>query len=127
MDTPDPDRYLLELTKLTMNANLTLFLSWNDEEAGHYLESFKLLETSPPTQLKEKQDLTPLAQFSDCLTKVRGVNKTDCLTLASNFGSFKNLLEVNVNNLALCPGFGLLKAQRLRNALDAPFNKEKSD
>ncbi|KXN71965.1 excision repair cross-complementing rodent repair deficiency complementation group 1, partial [Conidiobolus coronatus NRRL 28638] len=34
VDIPDPDRYLLELTKLTMNANLTLLLSWNDEEAG---------------------------------------------------------------------------------------------
>ena len=49
------------------------------------------------------------------------MNKTDTATLASNFGSLKALAKASREELALCPGLGGKKVERIFSALHAPF------
>ena len=62
-----------------------------------------------------------MPRLADVLTCVRSVNKTDSATVASNFGSLKALAAASREELALCPGLGGKKVERLFSALHAPF------
>lgn len=55
-------------------------------EAGRYLEIYKTFERKPPDMIKERVENDHMSHLSAALTSVKGVNKTDVLTLASNFG-----------------------------------------
>jgi len=71
------------------------------------------------------------------LTSIKGVNKTDVMTLRSNFWviffllkifqvsfslqSFSNIVHATPEQLLQCPGFGNLKVRRLKDAVDKPF------
>ena len=67
----------------------------------------------------------PFAVLSDCLTAVRGVNKTDVLTLSSTFGSLKNIIDCSMEELSLCPGLGPRKVKNLYETFHAPFDPTK--
>lgn len=57
-------------------------------------------------------------------TTVRSVNKTDAMTLLTTFGSLEDVVKAPIGSLALCPGFGMQKAQRLHKTLHEPFLRE---
>lgn len=57
----------------------------------------------------------------DALTTIRSVNKTDAVTLLSAFGTLANVIAAEPTKIALCPGIGPQKAQRIHNALHEPF------
>lgn len=57
-----------------------------NQEAGKYLETYKLFERKPPDLIKERVDNDYMSHLTAAFTSVRGVNKTDVTTLASNFG-----------------------------------------
>lgn len=61
----------------------------------------------------------------DALTSIRSVNKTDATTLITVFGSLAEIINATPEKLALCPGFGPQKAQRVYAALHAKFKDEK--
>lgn len=63
-----------------------------------------------------------LAKLQDCLGVVRSVNKSDILTLASNFGSLKAVCDASAGELALCPGLGDKKVARIHEALHEPLS-----
>jgi NAD-dependent DNA ligase len=67
----------------------------------------------------------PYAVLSDCLTAVRGVNKTDVLTLSSTFGSLKNVIDCSMEELSLCPGLGARKVKSLYETFRAPLDPTK--
>ena len=54
---------------------------------------------------------------------VRSVNKSDVLTLASNFGSLKAMCDASADELAICPGLGDKKVARIHEALHAPLSR----
>lgn len=56
------------------------------EESARYLTLYKSLERRPPDLIRERVDDSYMAHLTAALTSVRGVNKTDCTTLVSNFG-----------------------------------------
>jgi len=60
-------------------------------------------------------------QLVNALATVRSVNKTDALTLLTTFGTLANIVKARPNTLALCPGFGLHKAQKLHKVLHESF------
>ena len=60
----------------------------------------------------------------DALTSIRSVNKTDATTLITVFGSLAEIVKASPEKLALCPGFGPQKAQRVHVALHAKFKSE---
>lgn len=63
-------------------------------------------------------------QLISAFTSVRSVNKTDAMTLLSTFGSLEEVVKTPVGALALCPGFGMQKAQRLHKTLHEKFLRE---
>jgi NAD-dependent DNA ligase len=71
------------------------------------------------------ESANPYAVLSDCLTAVRGVNKTDVLTLSSTFGSLKNVIDCSMEELSLCPGLGARKVKSLYETFRAPLDPTK--
>ncbi len=57
-----------------------------NEEAGHYLSTYKQYESKPPDMIKERVDKDYNAILRNALTTINRVNKTDVETLRSNFG-----------------------------------------
>jgi DNA excision repair protein ERCC-1 len=113
---------LCEINRLAVLNGFTLVLAWSLEEAGRYLETFKMFEHKSPDSICEKQNQDDYyASMTDCLTQVKSVNKTDVLTLMSTFGSLKNIADTSTDKLAICPGFGEQKVKQLQQVWDQPF------
>ncbi|XP_074647886.1 DNA excision repair protein ERCC-1-like [Tubulanus polymorphus] len=123
VDIKDPHHALKELTKICILAEYTLILAWSCEEAGKYIEAYKVYEHKPADSLKEKTDKNFLSRMTDCLTSVKSVNKTDASTLMSKFGNFKNIAQSDRDTLSACPGLGPQKADRLYKVFNIPFKK----
>lgn len=64
-----------------------------------------------------------LFQISDALTSIKSVNRTDAITLLSNFRSLQNICEASEEDLSLCPGIGPQKAKRIYSILHQSFLK----
>ncbi|GFO16022.1 DNA excision repair protein ercc-1 [Plakobranchus ocellatus] len=128
VDVKDPHHLLKDLAKMCILADCTLILAFSAEEAGRYLETYKIFENKPPEAIMEKTEENFMAKFTDCLTSVKSVNKTDCVTLLSHFGNLSSVIEASKEDLSLCPGFGPQKANRLFDIFHEPFlraNKRK--
>lgn len=54
MDVRDPHSVLNELTKMCLAADITLMLAWSSEEAGKFIETYKIFENKPPDLIMEK-------------------------------------------------------------------------
>ncbi|KPJ18996.1 Mating-type switching protein swi10 [Papilio machaon] len=75
-------------------------------------------------ELGKKYDLRVLlVQIINALSNIKPVNKTDAMTLLTNFGTLANIIKANESRLADCPGFGPTKAKKLYKALHEPFLK----
>lgn len=125
-DVTDHQAAIKELTKTCVINKLTLMLAWSAEEAARYLETYKSFELKPPDAIKERVGDDYLSQVTNVLTQVRGINRTDVITLLSTFGSLKNVVNANVHQLAMCPGFALRKASRLNHVFTLPFTPARS-
>lgn len=120
-DVNDHQQAIKELTKTALINNLTLIIAWSAEEAGRYVETYKSFEHKPPDLIKERVGEDYLSQVTNVLTQVRGLNKTDVVTLLSTFGSVKGVVRAEGEELGMCPGFGEVKAKRLREVFSQPF------
>jgi hypothetical protein len=61
-------------------------LAASNEEAGHYLSTFKQFEHKPPDLIKERVDKDYDSILRSTLTSISKVNKTDVETLRTSFG-----------------------------------------
>lgn len=123
VDIKDPHHCLKELAKISILADCTLILAFSANEAGRYLETYKAFENKPPDLIMEKADGDYMSRVTECLTRVRRLNKTDAMTLLHTFGSFEKIVHASEEDLSLCPGFGPQKAQRLHSVFNEPFLK----
>ncbi len=82
---------------------------------------FKLGFLSP----QERVQGDHFSVLTDSLTSVRGINKTDVLTLSSSFGSLKNIINCSMEELSLCPGLGARKVKNLYDAFHTPLDSAK--
>jgi len=121
VDIEDSTKPLQELAVFAIRFDLTLILAWSNEEAGRYLESYKMLEHKGPELLKERAKDDHQGKLRDVLTAVRSVNKTDAANLLANFGSFHSIMGASMEDLSLCPGIGEMKVQRLYSVFHQPF------
>ncbi|QRV79836.1 DNA excision repair protein ERCC-1 [Ceratobasidium sp. AG-Ba] len=110
-----------DLTKACLLNQITVLVAWSAEEAGYYLGTYKKFEFRSHQLIKERVDADYTSVLRAALTTIRGVNKTDVMTLRTNFGSFKNIAHATTEDLQLCPGFGPTKVRRLREAFNKPF------
>ena len=122
-DVQDHQSAIKELTKTCMINNLTLMLAWTAEEAGRYIETYKSFEHKPPDLIQERVAEDYLSQVTNVLTQVRGVNRTDVVTLLTRFGSVKGVVKAleSGQGVGMCPGFGEVKAKRLSEVVRTPF------
>ncbi|KAJ1661664.1 ssDNA endonuclease and repair protein rad10 [Coemansia sp. RSA 25] len=125
VDTDDCKIPLREINRIAVIGEMTILLAWSLDEAGRYIEALKVFEHRQPDIIKERVEDTYMARLANSLTSIKSVNKTDVLTLSSNFGSFGGVAKANVNEMSLCPGVGDLKAQRIFKAFHEPFIPEK--
>lgn len=121
VDVADPHHALKHLTRMCILADLTLMLAWNAEDAGKIIETYKIYENKPPDAIMERSDTAPYQKLVNALTSIRSVNKTDATTLLSTFGTLSELIKAKPNTLALCPGVGLQKAERIHKTLHEQF------
>lgn len=123
VDVKESHHLLKELAKICVLADCTLILAFSTEEAGRYLETFKVYENKPPDAIMEKTDQDFMSKITECLTNVKSVNKTDTMTLMSTFDTLENVMKASTEDLSLCPGFGPQKAKRLHDVFQEPFLK----
>ncbi|OAV98961.1 hypothetical protein PTTG_02475 [Puccinia triticina 1-1 BBBD Race 1] len=120
-DSNDHEAVLKDITKTCMINEFTLIVGWSNSEIARYIQLFKSFEKRPPDLIKEKIDDDYMSRLTNVLTTVRGLNKTDVLTLATNFRSFRQIVEASPSELSLCPGLGEKKVKRLLEAFNSDF------
>ncbi|KDQ21326.1 hypothetical protein BOTBODRAFT_182689 [Botryobasidium botryosum FD-172 SS1] len=114
----DPIR---ELTKTCLINNLTIMVAWTAEEAAAYLQMYKAYEHKSPDSIKERVENDYSSLLRAALTTIKGVNKTDVMTLRTNFGSMASIAAATAEDLSLCPGLGGVKVRRIKDAFEKPF------
>lgn len=125
IDIKEPHHLVKDLAKICILTDCTLILAFSPDEAGRYLETFKVYEFKPPEAIMEKTDQNYLSKLTECLTTVKSVNKTDAMTLLSAFDTMEGIMNTSTDDLSLCPGFGPQKAKRLHDIFQEPFIKSK--
>ena len=116
IDMDDSNTPVAEITQFCINNDLTLVLVWSSEECARYLETYKSYEKKGLDDIKHRVADSHLAQVSDFLTVIKSINKTDVVTLISNFKSLKAIANASLEELALCPGLGPKKVRNLYEA-----------
>ncbi|CAE6352789.1 unnamed protein product [Rhizoctonia solani] len=120
-DVSEHQNSIKELTKACLLNSITIVVAWSVEEVGQYLATYKLYEFKSDQLIRERVEADYQSVLRATLTTVRGVNKTDVMTLKTNFGSFSNIVHATTEDMQLCPGFGPTKLRRLREAFNKPF------
>ncbi|QDZ24613.1 DNA excision repair protein ERCC-1 [Chloropicon primus] len=125
VDVDDPVKPLAAITKLACLSDLTLFCAWSYEECARYIETFKTYETKPHDLLLGNKTNVPTEDYTtrvtQALTQIRGVNRTDVLTLTAAFHTLKDILQLTEEDLSGCPGLGPTKVKRLYDAFHTDF------
>lgn len=120
-DVHDSMTDIRDLSKVALSHDLTIVMAWNEEQAATYIETYKLFEHKSPDPIRERTQSDYAGQVNTMLTSIRGVNKTDALTLTSNLGSIDSISRASVDQVSHLPGFGQVKVKRLREAFNQPF------
>jgi DNA excision repair protein ERCC-1 len=114
------------LSKTSLVNGVTIILCWSAQEAGRYLELFKTYEHAAPTLIKGHQSTDYVDRLVGFVTVPRGVNKTDAISLVTNFGSVRTAVNAQPEDLSLIAGWGEKKVQRWYSAVHEPFRSEKA-
>lgn len=125
VDVSDPHPSLRELSKISILADCTLMLAWSAEEAGRYIETYKIYESKPADMLLERSDGDVFSKLVDALSSVKSINRPDAIKLLSSFGTLEKIAQASKDELSLHPGMGPHKASRLYDVLRQPFLKTK--
>ncbi|KAI9023417.1 restriction endonuclease type II-like protein [Hyaloraphidium curvatum] len=126
VDVEDHEKHLREVHATCAAGGCTAVLAWSNEEAGRYLETFKAYENKGPDAIKARVEDGYLARLTGFLTSVKGVNKTDVVSLASSVGSLRSIIQAPKESLLAVPGFGDTKAGKLHAAFRQPFRIDRS-
>lgn len=122
VDTGDFTKSLRELHRVSIVLNFTVVLAWSNEEAGRYLETFKAFEHKPADAIRVKAGTTSVEKLHAVLSNVRSVNKTNVLSLATQFNTVADILCAEEKDLLVVPGFGEHKAKNFVATMNACFN-----
>ncbi|KAH7441873.1 hypothetical protein KP509_03G060000 [Ceratopteris richardii] len=123
VDVEDVIKPLHEVTKIALLHDCTLLCAWSLVECARYLETIKIFENKPADAIQERIDNDYVSRLTSALTSVRHINKTDVLTLGSNFGTLAATMGASMEELARCPGIGERKVKRLYEAFHEPFRR----
>eukprot|EP01068_Selenidium_serpulae_P010446 Selendium_serpulae@DN5466_c0_g1_i1.p1 len=117
----DCEAALLQVSQIAVQHNLSLLLAWSFEEAGRILETMKAFENKPADLIRGQMEIQQRGRMIEVLTTVGAVNKTDAVTLISQFGTMENIFKATKGDLLQCPGMGSRKVNNLLEAINEPF------
>ena len=121
VDIPNHEDPLRELSKTSMVNNVTIIACWSAAEAARYLELYKSYENANFDAIKGKQASTYADKLVEFVTVPRSLNKTDAVALVANFGSLKNAMNADTEQLGTLSGWGGVKVKRWTSAIGEPF------
>ncbi|KAK8166720.1 restriction endonuclease type II-like protein [Phyllosticta citrichinensis] len=126
VDIENHEEALRELSKTSLINNVTIMLCWSAQEAGRYLELYKTYEHAAPTSIRAHQATNYSEKLVEFITTPRSINKTDAVSLVSNFGSLRTAINAHPEEVALVAGWGDKKVQRWCNSVREPFRNPKA-
>ncbi|KAK7549525.1 restriction endonuclease type II-like protein [Phyllosticta citricarpa] len=126
VDIENHEEVLRELSKTSLINNVTIMLCWSAQEAGRYLELYKTYEHAAPTSIRAHQATNYSEKLVEFITTPRSINKTDAVSLVSNFGSLRTAINAHPEEVALVAGWGDKKVQRWCNSVREPFRNPKA-
>ncbi|KAK0940756.1 ssDNA endonuclease and repair protein rad10 [Friedmanniomyces endolithicus] len=121
VDIQNHEDSLKELSKTSLINNVTIVLCWSAAEGGRYLELFKTYENAAPTSIKQHQSTSYSDRMVDFITTPRSINKTDAVSLVSQFGTIRTAVNARHEDVATIAGWGEKKVQRWCAAVREPF------
>lgn len=121
VDITNHEETLKELSKTSLINNVTIVLCWSAAEGGRYLELFKTYENAAPTSIKQHQSTTYSDRLVDFVTTPRSINKTDAVSLVSQFGTIRTAVNARHEEVSTIAGWGEKKVQQWCNSVQEPF------
>ncbi|KAK1967945.1 DNA repair protein rad10 [Colletotrichum sublineola] len=126
VDIPNHEEVLRELSKTSLVNNVTIILCWSAAEAARYLELYKSYEHANFSAIRGQQASTYAEKLVEFVTVPRSVNKSDAVALVSNFGSLKNAINADPEQIGIIAGWGTVKVNKWVRAVEEPFRAKKS-
>ncbi|KAG6040266.1 hypothetical protein E4U41_001103 [Claviceps citrina] len=126
VDIPNHEDSLRELSKTSLVNNVTIILCWSAAEAGRYLELYKSYENAGFSAIRGQQASSYADRLVEFVTVPRSLNKSDAVALVANFGSLKNAINAEQEQLGMMSGWGGIKVKRWSAAIEAPFRAKKA-
>ncbi|OTA59705.1 mating-type switching protein swi10 [Hypoxylon sp. EC38] len=121
VDIPNHEDSLRELSKTSLVNNVTIILCWSAAEAARYLELYKSYEHANFNAIKGQQATSYAEKLIEFVTVPRGINKADAISLVSAFGSLKNAINADSEQVAVIGGWGEKKVKRWCDVVEEPF------
>lgn len=126
VDVTNHEEHLKELSKTSLINNVTLILCWSAAEAGRYLELYKTYEHAPATLIKAPVSTAHGDKLVEFITTPRSINKTDAMSLVSNFGSVRTAVNARPEELLMIAGWGQTKVRQWHAAVTEPFRNRRA-
>lgn len=126
VDIPNHEDALRELSKTSLVNNVTIILCWSAAEAARYLELYKSYENASFGAIRGQQASSYGDKLVEFVTVPRSLNKSDAVALVSNFGSLRNAINADVEQLGMIGGWGGIKVKRWNSAVEEPFRIKKT-
>ncbi|KAM0426666.1 hypothetical protein ACHAPT_007982 [Fusarium lateritium] len=126
VDIPNHEASIKELSKTSLVNNVTLILCWSAAEAARYIELYKSYENASFGAIRGQQPSSYGEKLVEFVTVPRSLNKSDAVALVSNFGSLKNAVNADAEQLGMLNGWGGIKVKRWASAVGEPFRVNKA-
>ncbi|KAG5969833.1 hypothetical protein E4U58_001048 [Claviceps cyperi] len=126
VDIPNHEDALRELSKTSVVNNVTVILCWSAAEAGRYLELYKSYENASFSSIRGQQASSYADRLVEFVTVPRSLNKSDAVALVASFGSLKNAINAEQEQLSMISGWGGVKVKRWTAAIEEPFRAKKA-
>ncbi|KAL0934241.1 DNA repair protein rad10 [Colletotrichum truncatum] len=121
VDISNHEEPLRELSKTSLVNNVTIILCWSAAEAARYLELYKSYEHANFNAIRGQQASSYAEKLVEFVTIPRSVNKSDAVALVSNFGSLKNAINADPEQIGIIAGWGAVKVNKWTSAVEEPF------
>ena len=121
VDIPNHEDALRELTKTSVVNNVTIILTWSAAEAARYLELYKSYEHAGFSAIKGQQATGYAERLVEFVTVPRTVNKADAVALVATFGTLRNAINADPEQISMVSGWGEKKVKAWCRAVEQPF------
>jgi len=126
VDIPNHEESLRELAKTSLVNNVTVILCWSPAEGARYLELYKSYEHASFAAIRGQQATSYAEKLVEFVTVPRSVNKADAVALVSSFGSLRNAVNADAEQVAVISGWGERKVKSWVKAVEEPFRVKKA-